>query len=109
MRPPRRAASTRVRRAPSRIAPPRSPPIPPRIPSHPAPRRHNRFEHAGWRAVTDALESCTRLESLNGYAGYKDIVAGGLAALCVSGKDLALAVCRYLPRSAATLTSVDFR
>jgi hypothetical protein len=57
----------------------------------------------------DVLEGCTQLESLNGYDGYKEIVAGGLTALSINGKDLALAVCRFLPRSAATLTSVDMR
>ncbi len=57
----------------------------------------------------DVLEGCTELESLNGYDGFKEIVAGGLTALSINSMDLALAVCRFLPRSAATLTSVDMR
>ncbi len=63
----------------------------------------------GWTAIADALEGITSLTSLNAYSHYAAIRAGGLAELQLAGTELAVAVARYLPRSADTLTALDLR
>ena len=64
---------------------------------------------AGWTAIADALEGITSLTSLNAYNRYAAIRAGGLAKLQLAGTELGVAVARYLPRSASTLTTLDLR
>ena len=60
--------------------------------------------------MADALEAVTSLTSLNGCALYGGIRAGGQRELLLDGKfELAVAVARYLPRSAETLTTLDVR
>ncbi len=49
------------------------------------------------------------LTSLNGYDRYAAIRAGGLSGLRLVGTELGVAVARYLPRSANTLTALDLR
>ena len=72
-------------------------------------RRANQVDAAGWTAVADALESLTSLTSLNGYSAYPSIRAGGQTKLALGGTELAVAVARYLPRSADSLTALDLR
>jgi hypothetical protein len=62
----------------------------------------------------DAVEGSTSLASLNDFSGCKGLLAGSLDSLDLSGRDLGrqelvVAVARLLPRSAATLTSLDLR
>ena len=57
----------------------------------------------------DALERCTGLTSLNGYDEYQDILDGGLLEFQDQGHELALAVGRFLPRSASTLTCLELK
>ncbi len=57
----------------------------------------------------DALEGCTGLTTLNGYDKFQGILDGGLAEFYDGGHELALAVGRFLPRSASTLTTLDLR
>ena len=58
------------------------------------------------------LAGATRLASLNGFEGLQDLRAGGATELKLSrsgGMPVGLAAAGLLGRSAATLTSVDFR
>ena len=65
---------------------------------------------AGWTAIADALEAVTSLTSLNDCPDYAAIRAGGQTELALKGDlELGLAVARYLPRSAESLTSLDLR
>lgn len=57
----------------------------------------------------DALERCTGLTSLNDYDEYQDILDGGLVEFQDQGHELALAVGRFLPRSASTLTCLELK
>jgi hypothetical protein len=75
----------------------------------PASRRRNGMDAAGWTAIADALEGVTSLTSLNGCAAYAAIRAGGQTELLLKGMELVVAVARYLPRSAHTLTALDLR
>jgi hypothetical protein len=60
-------------------------------------------------AITDALEGCTRLVALNGCDTYKEILAGAITELDLEGSEAAIAFGRFLPRSAATLKSLDIK
>lgn len=55
----------------------------------------------------DALERCTGLTNLNGYDEFQGVLKGGLSEFRDGRHELALAVGRFLPRSASTLTSLD--
>ena len=58
------------------------------------------------------LAGATRLASLNGFEGLQELRAGGATELKLSrsgGMPVGLAAAGLLGRSAATLTSVDFR
>lgn len=57
----------------------------------------------------DVLEKCTGLVSLNGYDKFREVVAGGVSEVYIEGMDLAIALHRFFPRSAATLSSIDLR
>jgi hypothetical protein len=59
--------------------------------------------------MADALEAVTSLTSLNGCALFGSIRAGGQSELLLGGTEVAVAVARYLPRSAETLTTLDMR
>lgn len=59
--------------------------------------------------MADALEAVTSLTSLNGCALYGGIRAGGQRELLLGGTEVAVAVARYLPRSANTLETLDLR
>ncbi len=63
----------------------------------------------GWTAIIDALEAVTSLTSLNGCDSYAAIRTGGQTRLELGGSELGIAVARYLPRSADTLTELDLR
>ena len=67
------------------------------------------MDAAGWTAIADALDAVTSLTSLNGCALYAGIRAGGQRVLALGGTELGVAVARYLPRSAETLTTLDLR
>ncbi len=71
--------------------------------------RGNRADAAGWKVLADALEAATSLTSLNGCAAYAAIRSGGQRELALGGTEVALAVARYLPRSADSLTTLDLR
>ena len=71
--------------------------------------RKNLVGGAGWTAIVDALEGVPSLTSLNGCAEYTSIRAGGLKELSLNGTESAVAMARFLPRSADTLTSLDIR
>jgi len=72
--------------------------------------RANQVGAAGWTAIANALEGITSLTSLNGCALYPVIRAGGIAELQLEpATELCIAVARYLPRSASTLTKLDLR
>ena len=71
--------------------------------------RNNGLGPAGWASVMSALGRCTNLASLNSCDQYQAIVTGGLVALDIQGYEIGLAVGPFLPRSAATLTSLDLR
>ena len=71
--------------------------------------RDNYLALAGGRIIMDVLEGITNLESLNGFQNYKTVVTGGVSTLDLNGKELALALCRFFPRSAGTLSSLDIR
>ena len=64
---------------------------------------------AGWAVIADALETATSLTSLNGCPQYAAIRAGGQRELMLAGLELGVAVARYLPRSADSLTALDLR
>ena len=70
-------------------------------------RRYNSLGIAEWDLIMDAVERCSHLSSLNKYKHYRDIAKGGLTDLDVNGKELIMAVRRFLPLSAGTLTSLD--
>ena len=75
--------------------------------------RDNVLGLAGWEAVMEGLEGCSRLACLDGIA-CAGLVAGGLAALSMEGRGdeagLALAVARrFLPRSTSSLVTLDLR
>ena len=58
------------------------------------------------------MEGATRLASLNGFEGLQELRAGGATELKLGGREgmpVGLAAAGLLRRSAATLTSVDFR
>ncbi len=63
----------------------------------------------GWTAIVDAVEGVTSLTSLNGCAAYAGIRAGGQTELLLGGKELGVAVTRFLPRSGETLAGLDLR
>ena len=68
------------------------------------------MDAAGWTAIADALEAVTAVTSLNGCPHYAAIRAGGQRELKLDGKwELVVAVARYLPRSAESLTMLDIR
>ncbi len=71
--------------------------------------RGNELGAAGWDAIMDALEGHTGLAVLNGCDQYKAILAGAITELDLEGSEAALAVGRFLPRSASTLTSLDLK
>jgi hypothetical protein len=65
---------------------------------------------AGWTAIADALEAVTSLTSLNGCDRYAAIRAGRQTELALCGEmELGVAVARYLPCSADSLTKLDLR
>jgi hypothetical protein len=64
---------------------------------------------AGWEAIMDVLKGCTGLTALNGCDKYREILAGSLTELDLEGTEAALAVGRFLPRSASTLTLLDLK
>ena len=55
------------------------------------------------------LERATALTSLNGYGGFAAVRAGGVAEVLVGGLELGVALAPLLPRSAATLTTLNVR
>jgi hypothetical protein len=61
----------------------------------------------GWNKVMEALTSCKALTSLNTLDSYHAVLQGGLRELDLDNKELAVALGRYLPRSASTLTKLD--
>ena len=67
------------------------------------------IDAAGWTAIADALEAVTSLTSLNGSPLYAGIRAGGQRELALAGTELTVAMARYLPRSADSLTALDLR
>ena len=69
----------------------------------------NQLGPSGWQVVMDALERCAGLTSLNGYDEYQDILDGGLLEFQDQGHECALAVGRFLPRSASTLTCLELK
>ncbi len=71
--------------------------------------RGNRLGPSGWTEIMDILEWFSDLTALNCYEQYRAVVAGGVHSLDLSGKELALALCRFFPRSSETLTSMDLR
>jgi hypothetical protein len=64
---------------------------------------------AGWTAIADALDGITSLTSLNGYDRCHAVRMGGVAELHLTGTELGVAVARFLPRSADTLTLLELR
>jgi len=74
--------------------------------------RGNDMGAEGWGAAMDAAEGCPVLAALDG-APWREMLAGGLEALDLSGKgDAGLAeacATRYLARSASRLTRLDLR
>jgi hypothetical protein len=74
-------------------------------------RRDNGLGARGWEAILNALEKCTRLESLNGCDQYQDILKGCVVELDAANCDIANALTagQFLSRSASSLTSLDFR
>ncbi len=68
------------------------------------------MDAVGWSVMADALEAVTSLTSLNGCSLFGGIRAGGQRELLLEENfELAVAVARYLPRSAETLTTLDMR
>ena len=66
----------------------------------------------GWMLLGGWLAGATRLASLNGFEGLQELRAGGATELKLGGREgmpVGLAAAGLLGRSAATLTSVDFR
>ena len=66
----------------------------------------------GWMLLGGWLAGATRLASLNGFEGLQELRAGGATELKLDwreGMPVGLAAAGLLGRSAATLTSVDFR
>jgi hypothetical protein len=58
----------------------------------------------------DAVEAGgQKLAMLNHYAGFDAAQAGGIKDLVLSGKELGVALARYLPRSAGTLATLNLR
>lgn len=57
----------------------------------------------------DAVAFCPRLSSLNRLDNYQSIAAGGLTVLDIHGTELLVAIRRYIPLSASTLTSLIAR
>ncbi len=55
----------------------------------------------------DAVDSCKSLSSLNCLDCFNAVQQGGLRELDIDNKELAVALARYLPRSASTLTKLD--
>ncbi len=65
------------------------------------------LEVVGWSRVMDALTNCKALSSLNTLDSYHLVLQGGQRELDVDNKELAVALGRYLPLSAPTLTKLD--
>jgi hypothetical protein len=61
----------------------------------------------GWSRVMEAVTNCTALTSLNTLDSYHAVLHGGMRELDVDNKELVVALGRYLPLSAATLTKLD--
>jgi hypothetical protein len=73
------------------------------------PHRDNHLGPIAWKAIIDALEQCPDFLDLNGSDTYRSMRAGGLAKFSEEGHELGLAVGRFLPLSASTLTSLDLK
>jgi hypothetical protein len=73
------------------------------------PHRNNQLGPRAWEAILDALEHCPEISLLNGSDMYRAVRAGGLSKISDDGHELALAVGRFLPLSASTLTSLDLK
>jgi hypothetical protein len=52
---------------------------------------------------------CTKLSSLNGLDSFNAVQQGGLRELDLDNRELAVALARFLPRSASTLTKLEAR
>ena len=66
----------------------------------------------GWMPLGGWLAGATRLASLNGFEGLQELWDGSATELKLGGREgmpVGLAAAGLLGRSAATLTSVDFR
>ena len=57
----------------------------------------------------NVLERLTGLTSLNGCKKFQQILAGSIVELDLEGTEIALAIGRFLPRSASTITSLDLK
>ena len=73
------------------------------------PNRGNGFGAEGWKTVMDAVDRCKSLSSLNCFDSFNEVQKGGLRELDMDNKELVVALARYLPRSASTLTKLDAR
>jgi hypothetical protein len=71
--------------------------------------RKNQLGPKAWEAIVDALERCPDVVVLNGSDKYRAVRAGGLSDFNDEGHELALAMSRFLPRSASTLTSLHLK
>jgi hypothetical protein len=74
-------------------------------------RRDNGLGLRGWEVILQAVEKCSRLESLNGCDQYQDIISGRVVDLQADGCDIAAALIagQLLHRSASSLTSLNLR
>ena len=71
--------------------------------------RNNHLGPDGWDMIGQLVERLSKLESFNGCNEFKKLVAGGLTALDIDSKELALCISRFFERSASTLTSLSMR
>ena len=71
--------------------------------------RQNLVDMAGWMAIAEALEAVPSFKFLNGHDDYTAIRTGEIREMNLSGTELGIAVLRYLPRSAGTLTKPILR
>ena len=61
----------------------------------------------GWSRVMESVANCKLLCELNTLDRYHAVLQGGLRELDLDNKELAVALGRYLPLSAPTLTKLD--
>ena len=71
--------------------------------------RGNGFRLTDWTTIMNSLERISALSCLNGFREYQSVLFGGMTALDISFIDVPLAISKFLPRSAQTLTSLEIR